>query len=105
MNNTRIMLGSYQGHPLEHSGPQHTLLFAPTRSGKGVAVVIPTLLSLHGTSSVVIHDIKGEAHTLTAGWLSQFSHCVYFNPTDPASAQINPLLEVRKGALEVKDVQ
>lgn len=36
--------------------------FAPTRSGKGVGLVVPTLLSW--TGSAVIHDIKGENWTL-----------------------------------------
>ncbi len=55
--------------------------------------------------SVVIHDIKGENWQLTAGWRAQFSHCLLFNPTDPRSARYNPLLEVRKGPDEVRDVQ
>ncbi len=75
----------------------------PTRSGKGVGLVVPTLLSW--THSVVIHDIKGENWQLTAGWRSQFSHCLLFNPTDVRSARYNPLLEVRKGPNEVRDVQ
>ncbi|MGH7185322.1 MAG: IncP-type conjugal transfer protein TraG, partial [Pseudomonadota bacterium] len=79
------------------------MAFAPTRSGKGVGLVIPTLLSW--TGSAVVHDIKGENWQLTAGWRSRFSHCLLFNPTDPRSARYNPLLEVRKGSDEVRDVQ
>jgi type IV secretion system protein VirD4 len=79
------------------------LAFAPTRSGKGVGLVVPTLLSW--TGSAVIHDIKGENWQLTAGWRSRFSHCLLFNPTDPRSARYNPLLEVRRGPEEVRDVQ
>ena len=63
--------------------------FAPTRSGKGVGLVIPTLLSW--TGSAVIHDIKGENFAVTAGWRQLFSHCLYVNPTDPRSAAYNPL--------------
>jgi type IV secretion system protein VirD4 len=98
-----IILGAWHGELLLHIGPEHVLLFAPTRSGKGIGVVLPTLLSIGG--SVVVHDIKGEGWLYTAGWRSHFSHCVYFNPTHPQSVRINPLLEVRKGAQEVKDVQ
>jgi len=79
------------------------MCFAPTRSGKGVGLVLPTLLSW--TSSAVVHDIKGENWHLTAGWRSRFSHCLLFDPTDVRSARYNPLLEVRKGAAEVRDVQ
>ena len=88
---------------LRHDGPEHVMAFAPTRSGKGVGLVVPTLLSW--TGSAVIHDIKGENWTLTAGWRSRFSHCLYVNPTDPCSAAYNPLLEVRRGVQEVRDAQ
>jgi type IV secretion system protein VirD4 len=88
---------------LRHEGPEHVMAFAPTRSGKGVGLVVPTLLSWPG--SAVIHDIKGENWSLTAGWRSRFSHCLLFNPTDTKSAAYNPLLEVRRGMHEVRDVQ
>ena len=100
---TGLFIGSLDGRDLRHDGPEHVLAFAPTRSGKGVGLVIPTLLSW--TGSAVIHDIKGENWQLTAGWRSRFSHCLLFNPTDPRSARYNPLLEVRRGPEEVRDVQ
>jgi len=98
-----VFLGKLKDRYLRHDGPEHVMCFAPTRSGKGVGLVIPTLLSW--PHSAVIHDIKGENWQLTAGWRSRFSHCLLFNPTDPASAKYNPLLEVRKGPFEVRDVQ
>ena len=98
-----VFLGQLSDRYLRHDGPEHVMAFAPTRSGKGVGLVVPTLLSW--TQSVVIHDIKGENWQLTAGWRSRFSHCLLFNPTDPKSARYNPLLEVRKGLDEVRDVQ
>jgi len=98
-----VFLGRLANDYLRHDGPEHVLAFAPTRSGKGVGLVIPTLLSWAG--SAVIHDIKGENWQLTAGWRSRFSHCLLFNPADPRSARYNPLLEVRKGVTEVRDVQ
>lgn len=98
-----VLLGQLRDRYLRHDGPEHVLAFAPTRSGKGVGLVVPTLLSW--TGSTVIHDIKGENWTLTAGWRSHFSHCLLFNPTDARSARYNPLLEVRRGADEVRDVQ
>lgn len=98
-----VFLGLFKDHYLRHEGPEHVLTFAPTRSGKGVGLVVPTLLSW--PASAVIHDIKGENWSLTAGWRSRFSHCLLFNPVDPASAAYNPLLEVRRGTHEVRDVQ
>ena len=98
-----VFLGRLKGRYLRHDGPEHIMCFAPTRSGKGVGLVIPTLLSW--PHSAVIHDIKGENWQLTSGWRAKFSHCLLFNPTDQASARYNPLLEVRKGRFEVRDVQ
>jgi len=98
-----VMLGELDGEYLRHDGPEHVMAFAPTRSGKGVGLVVPTLLSW--TGSTVVHDIKGENWELTAGFRSRFSHCLLFNPTDARSARYNPLLEVRRGADEVRDVQ
>lgn len=98
-----IMLGQSCGRYLRHDGPEHVLMVAPTRSGKGVGVVVPTLLSWTGPA--IIHDIKGENWQVTAGWRSRFSHCLSFNPADVKSAHYNPLLEVRRGANEVRDVQ
>jgi type IV secretion system protein VirD4 len=98
-----VFLGKLGESYLRHDGPEHVLAFAPTRSGKGVGLVIPTLLTW--PHSTVIHDIKGENWQLTAGFRSKFSHCLLFNPADPRSARYNPLLEVRKGEWEVRDVQ
>jgi len=100
---TGIVLGRIGPQYLRHDGPEHVMAFAPTRSGKGVGLVVPTLLTWPG--SAVIHDIKGENWQLTAGWRARFSHCLLFNPTDVRSAAYNPLLEVRRGTHEVRDVQ
>ncbi len=98
-----VFLGRLDAQYLRHDGPEHVMAFAPTRSGKGVGLVVPTLLGWSG--SAVIHDIKGENWQLTAGWRARFSHCLLFNPTDAHSARYNPLLEVRRGVDEVRDVQ
>jgi type IV secretion system protein VirD4 len=103
LSDSGVFLGAFAGADLRHPGPEHVMAFAPTRSGKGVGLVVPTLLSW--TGSAVIHDIKGENWELTAGWRARFSHCLLFNPTDPRSARYNPLLEVRRGDEEVRDVQ
>jgi type IV secretion system protein VirD4 len=53
-----IVLGKHEHDYLRHDGPEHVLCFAPTRSGKGVGLVVPTLLTWPG--SCIVHDIKGE---------------------------------------------
>ena len=98
-----VMLGRWRHEYLRHDGPEHVLCFAPTRSGKGVGLVVPTLLTW--PESAIVHDIKGENWTLTAGWRARFGRVLLFDPTNAASAAYNPLLEVRKGEWEVRDVQ
>jgi type IV secretion system protein VirD4 len=98
-----VLLGRLRDEYLRHHGPEHILCFAPTRSGKGVGLVVPTLLTWPG--SAIVHDIKGENWSLTAGWRARFGRVLLFDPTNVLSAAYNPLLEVRRGEWEVRDVQ
>ncbi|WP_428947198.1 type IV secretory system conjugative DNA transfer family protein [Acidithiobacillus ferrooxidans] len=102
---------------LQHAGAEHIICFAPTRSGKGVGLVLPTLLG-GWQESVVVHDIKGENYLLTAGWRQSIGQTILkFNPgyglddnngdqgTKAQCCHFNPLEEVRVGTpFEVKDV-
>jgi len=92
---------------LRYEGPQHVLGFAPSRSGKGVGWVLPTLLTW--PRSVLVHDIKGENWALSSGWRKKAlgSLCLRFDPTcrDGSAARFNPLLEIRLGPNEVRDAQ
>lgn len=108
-----VVLGlSENGDYLRHDGPEHILTMAPTRSGKGVGIVIPTLLTW--PHSVLINDIKGENWDITAGYRARFTLCMIFNPTEAPTqhfktgdraARFNPLNEIRMGEFEVKDAQ
>jgi type IV secretion system protein VirD4 len=98
-----VILGQFDRLYLRHNGPEHVLCFAPTRSGKGVGLVVPTLLTWPG--SCIVHDIKGENWTLTSGFRSRHGRVLLFDPTNAKSAAYNPLLEVRRGEWEVRDVQ
>jgi type IV secretion system protein VirD4 len=91
---------------LRHNGPEHVLAFAPTRSGKGVGLVIPTLLAWD--ESAIIYDIKGENWAKTAGFrASQGQCCFKFSPVeDGTSSCFNALAEVRLFTLrDVSDAQ
>jgi type IV secretion system protein VirD4 len=91
---------------LRHDGPEHVLAFAPTRSGKGVGLVIPSLLAWD--ESAVIYDIKGENWAKTAGFRHKQGHvCFKFSPVEEASSsRFNPLSEVRLfTARDVSDAQ
>ncbi|MFG7488862.1 conjugal transfer protein TraG [Methylorubrum rhodesianum] len=98
-----VVLGRYDRGYLRHDGPEHVLCFAPTRSGKGVGLVVPSLLTWPG--SAIVHDIKGENWTLTAGFRAKHGRVLLFDPTNAKSSAYNPLLEVRRGEWEVRDVQ
>ncbi|WP_315750731.1 MULTISPECIES: conjugal transfer protein TraG [unclassified Bradyrhizobium] len=98
-----VVLGRHADRYLRHDGPEHVLCFAPTRSGKGVGLVVPTLLTWSG--SCIVHDIKGENWQLTAGFRARHGRVLLFDPTNARSAAYNPLLEVRRGEWEVRDVQ
>ncbi|KFI25452.1 conjugal transfer protein TraG [Paenirhodobacter enshiensis] len=98
-----VVLGRYDQDYLRHDGPEHVLCFAPTRSGKGVGLVVPSLLTWPG--SAIVHDIKGENWQLTSGFRAQHGRVLLFDPTNPKSSAYNPLLEVRRGEWEVRDVQ
>ena len=98
-----VVLGKFDHAYLRHDGPEHVLCFAPTRSGKGVGLVVPSLLTWPG--SAIVHDIKGENWTLTAGFRARHGRVLLFDPTNARSAAYNPLLEVRRGEWEVRDVQ
>lgn len=94
---------------LRHDGPEHVLCFAPTRSGKGVGLILPTLLSWPGSS--VVLDIKGENYALTSGWLqSQGNRVLRLDPADPSrtATRFNPLAEIRldteRGIADVQQI-
>ncbi|KAF0104053.1 MAG: type IV secretion system protein VirD4 [Rhodospirillaceae bacterium] len=98
-----VVLGKFDHAYLRHDGPEHVLCFAPTRSGKGVGLVVPSLLTWAG--SAIVHDIKGENWQLTSGFRARYGRVLLFDPTNAGSAAYNPLLEVRRGQWEVRDVQ
>ena len=91
---------------LRYNDDSHIIAFAPTRSGKGVGLVLPTLLSWQ--HSVLVHDIKGENWAMSAGWRQSIGQRVIkFDPAaEHGSARFNPLNEIRLKTLhETADVQ
>ena len=92
---------------LRHNGAEHVLCYAPTRSGKGVGLVIPTLLSWE--HSAVITDLKGELWELTSGWRQKYARnkVLRFEPASlNGRVHWNALDEIRLATeYEVGDVQ
>ncbi|MDR1076493.1 MAG: type IV secretory system conjugative DNA transfer family protein [Xanthomonadaceae bacterium] len=88
---TGIIVGKFGSQLVRLPGRQFVILAAPTRSGKGVGVVIPNLLDYQG--SVVVLDIKQENFDLTSGWRASQGQAVFlFNPfaEDRRSHRWNP---------------
>lgn len=95
-----ILVGRYRGKFLALPGQLSVMLSAPTRSGKGVGVVIPNLLNW--PDSAVVLDIKGENYDITAGYRAERGQAVYaFSPFDESarSHRWNPLTAVRTSPL------
>lgn len=92
---------------LRDDGPTHVLVFAPTRSGKGRGIIIPTLFAWR--HSAVVNDQKGENWALTSGMRRAAGQCVFkFEPTclDDSTACWNALGEIRTFTLrDVADAQ
>ncbi|CAN7620946.1 type IV secretory system conjugative DNA transfer family protein [Phenylobacterium sp. LjRoot219] len=87
-----LLLGRKGGAYLSFGGSEHVMLYAPTRSGKGVGVVIPNLLNW--PDSVVVLDIKRENFLVTAGFRAAHGQTVHlFDPLAPdgRTARYNPL--------------
>jgi type IV secretion system protein VirD4 len=105
--NDGIIVGKMNGRYLMYSGQQFVLLAAPTRSGKGVAVVVPNLLNYPG--SVVVLDIKKENFHLTSGFRAKHGQKVFlFNPfaEDGRTHRWNPLDGIKRDRnARVGDVQ
>jgi len=95
-----ILIGRHRGKFLSLPGQLSVMLSAPTRSGKGVGVVIPNLLNW--PDSAVVLDIKGENYDITAGYRAAHGQAVYaFTPfdEDARSHRWNPLTAVRSSPL------
>ncbi|WP_380784458.1 type IV secretory system conjugative DNA transfer family protein [Sphingomonas sp. R86520] len=99
-----IVLGKFGGKVMRFGGPEHVLLEAPTRAGKGVGVIIPNLLDW--LDSLVVLDIKQENYDNTAGYRLKVlgQQVLLFNPLDPQGRTVryNPLSYInRRDPVEV----
>ena len=101
---TGLVLGKKAGQLLTNNEPIHALVAAPTRSGKGVGIVIPNLLLWPG--SVIVLDIKHENYQRTAGARAK-KHPVYmWSPMSEHSASFNPLdFITASGPNRISDIQ
>ena len=102
-----IIVGLYMRTYLMFGGSQHVIMSAPTRSGKGVGIVIPNLLTW--PDSVVVLDVKQENHAITSGYRRKYGQpCYLFNPaaTDYRTHRYNPLSYISEDPnFRIDDIQ
>lgn len=86
-----IIVGKFGNKFLKFGGQQFVALGAPTRSGKGVGIVIPNLLEWQ--ESAVVQDIKQECYDYTSLYRKEkLENEVYlFNPFSFETHRYNPL--------------
>ena len=102
-----IIVGKLGGRYLMFGGQQHAIISAPTRSGKGVGIVIPNLLNW--PESVVVLDIKQENWDITSAYRRRYGQeCYLFNPAavDYRTHRYNPLSYISEDPnFRIDDVQ
>jgi type IV secretion system protein VirD4 len=106
-----VYLGAWRVHGKLHylrdCGLGHVLVEAPTRAGKGVNNMVPTLLTW--PHSTLVHDFKGELWEVTAGARKRMGQlCLNFDPAHvrEGGVKFNPLEEVRlRTRREIADAQ
>lgn len=100
-----IIASLYRSMPhnyLRDNSNRHSLIIAPTRSGKGVGLIVPSLLD-NWKESCIINDVKSENWSVTSGCRKKSGQKVIkFEPTatDGSSARWNPLDEIPIGTSE-----
>lgn len=102
-----VMLGKIEDRFLIDNSRQHILLTMPSRSGKGVSCIVPTILKTW-KESLFVFDVKGENYQLTSGARKEKfdNHILRFEPKSKNSCRYNPLAEVRiLSEHEVEDIR
>ena len=100
-----VVVGRLRGRVLMDDGDTHILLCAPTGAGKGVGVIIPTLLSWQ--DSVIVLDPKdGQNADVTSAWRSTVGRVAHFTPCRAPHTCLNVLDTIRLKTLqEFRDAQ
>ncbi|NIF42021.1 TraM recognition domain-containing protein [Burkholderia sp. Tr-862] len=92
-----IIVGRYKGKYLTFRGTEFVMVAAKTRSQKGVAIVIPNLLTF--SDSVAVLDVKGENFDLTSRYRQACGQKVFrWAPFDQQgyTHRWNPLFKIAK---------
>jgi type IV secretion system protein VirD4 len=107
LNNTGLVIGEFKRHILRIALLSHALIFAPSRSGKGVSQVMPNVLLF--PDSMLIIDFKDEIFKDTSGFRAKHGQDVYrYAPADSEGRTHcnNPLdLISRNDSRMIADIQ
>lgn len=74
-NKEGLVIGKKFGRLLRADLISHALVYAPSRSGKGVSQVIPNVLTFK--DSMLLIDVKDELFEITSGFRSQYGQAVF----------------------------
>ncbi len=100
-----VVIGRLGRRILCDTSETHVLLVGPTRGGKGIGVIIPTLLTWSG-SALILDPKDGENAAVTAPWRRQYGRVEAFTPCRNAQACLNVLDTIRlKTRQEFGDAQ
>lgn len=100
-----ILVGKLNNRFLYYGGNEFAALAAPTRTGKGVGVIIPNCLNYH--DSMIVLDIKGENFNITSGYRAKVlkQKIFKFSPFTSNTHRWNPLSYISKNRAErISDV-
>jgi type IV secretion system protein VirD4 len=102
-----MFLGYRNGSKVGRFDDRHQLTIGGSRAGKGVSLIVPTLLTYEG--SVLAIDPKGELARLTSGPRAKRlgQHCIVLDPFGASglpSQNFNPLAEIKRSVPEVPGV-
>ncbi|MCO6521234.1 MULTISPECIES: type IV secretory system conjugative DNA transfer family protein [Snodgrassella] len=100
-----ILVGKRQNRLLYYGGNEFAALAAPTRTGKGVGVIIPNCLNYN--DSMIVLDVKGENFKITSGYRTRVlkQKVFKFSPFTSNTHRWNPLSYIsKKPAERISDV-
>ena len=95
-----VVVGVLQGQTFYDNGPKHVFLCAPTRAGKGVFHVQPTLQMGWHHSALILDPKRGENYDLTRVARSVLGRVEAFTPYGSPHACINVLDTLRLRTLD-----
>jgi type IV secretion system protein VirD4 len=95
-----VVVGEMQMQTFYDNGPKHVFLCGPTRSGKGVFHIQPTLRTGWQHSALILDPKRGENFDLTHEAREQYGRVEAFTPYQLPQARINVMDTIRLKTLD-----